>query len=117
MSPASSPTMTTLIACRLALDPTKKLSAQEKKTLEANIQLFRDAIVLFTATGAARGVSGHTGIIVVVIHIVFLISIKAALTIPPLKYVFSSPFSTTPRSFILSYLTKLVCPSLLSFSF
>lgn len=27
----------------------------------ANIQLLRDAIVVFTATGAARGVSGHTG--------------------------------------------------------
>ncbi|KAG6888792.1 hypothetical protein C0995_005977 [Termitomyces sp. Mi166 len=48
---------------KLALDPSKpKLSAEEKKALEANIQLFRDAIVLFTATGAARGVSGHTGI-------------------------------------------------------
>lgn len=29
--------------------------------MKANIQLLRDAIVLFTATGAARGVSGHTG--------------------------------------------------------
>ena len=47
---------------RLALDPTKpKLSAEEKATLQANIQLLRDAIVYFTATGAARGVSGHTG--------------------------------------------------------
>ncbi|KAG6868353.1 hypothetical protein C0993_004577 [Termitomyces sp. T159_Od127] len=46
---------------KLALDPTKKLSPDEKKALEANIQLFRDAIVFFTATGAARGVSGHTG--------------------------------------------------------
>ncbi|KAG6809201.1 hypothetical protein H0H92_001172 [Tricholoma furcatifolium] len=46
----------------LSLDPSKpKLSPQEKKDLQANIQLFRDAIVLFTATGAARGVSGHTG--------------------------------------------------------
>ena len=26
-----------------------------------NIQLLRDAIVLFTASAAARGVSGHTG--------------------------------------------------------
>ena len=47
---------------RLSLDPSKpKLSPEEKSTLEANIQLLRDAIVLFTATGAARGVSGHTG--------------------------------------------------------
>lgn len=29
--------------------------------MKFNIQLLRDAIVLFTATGAARGVSGHTG--------------------------------------------------------
>ncbi|EDR04074.1 transketolase [Laccaria bicolor S238N-H82] len=47
---------------KLALDPTKpKLSAEEKATLQANIQLLRDVIVYFTATGAARGVSGHTG--------------------------------------------------------
>jgi len=46
----------------LSLDPTKpQLSAEEKGTLTANIQLLRDAIVLFTATGAARGVAGHTG--------------------------------------------------------
>ncbi|KAJ3515922.1 hypothetical protein NLJ89_g1449 [Agrocybe chaxingu] len=46
----------------LSLDPTKpQLSAEQKATLKANIQLLRDAIVLFTATGAARGVSGHTG--------------------------------------------------------
>ena len=49
-------------ACRLKLDPSKpKLTDEEKSTLLANIQLLRDAIVLFTATGAARGVSGHTG--------------------------------------------------------
>jgi len=29
--------------------------------LKANIQLCRDAIIFFTATGAARGVGGHTG--------------------------------------------------------
>jgi hypothetical protein len=29
--------------------------------LKANIQLCRDAIVFFTATGAAEGVGGHTG--------------------------------------------------------
>ncbi|CAA7267542.1 unnamed protein product [Cyclocybe aegerita] len=47
---------------KLSLDPTKpQLSGEQKATLKANIQLLRDAIVLFTATGAARGVSGHTG--------------------------------------------------------
>jgi len=46
----------------LTLDPTKPtLTAEQKATLQSNIQLLRDAIVLFTATGAARGVSGHTG--------------------------------------------------------
>lgn len=46
----------------MSLDPTKaQLSAEERSDLLANIQLLRDAIVLFTATGAARGVSGHTG--------------------------------------------------------
>ena len=29
--------------------------------MQDNILLLRDAIVLFTATGAARGVGGHTG--------------------------------------------------------
>ncbi|KAI6165751.1 thiamine diphosphate-binding protein [Pisolithus thermaeus] len=47
---------------KLVLDPTRpQLSAEQKATLQHNIQLLRDAIVLFTATGAARGVSGHTG--------------------------------------------------------
>ncbi|KAK0204457.1 thiamine diphosphate-binding protein [Desarmillaria ectypa] len=47
---------------KLALDPSKpQLSEDEKAALKSNIQLLRDAIVLFTATGAARGVSGHTG--------------------------------------------------------
>ncbi|KAF9532653.1 transketolase [Crepidotus variabilis] len=47
---------------KLKLDPSKgQLSSEEKSTLQHNIQLLRDAIVLFTATGAARGVSGHTG--------------------------------------------------------
>ncbi|PBK67697.1 thiamine diphosphate-binding protein [Armillaria solidipes] len=47
---------------KLALDPSKpQLSEEEKASLKFNIQLLRDAIVLFTATGAARGVSGHTG--------------------------------------------------------
>ncbi|KAJ7589970.1 thiamine diphosphate-binding protein [Mycena floridula] len=47
---------------KLALDPTKpNLTTEQKATLTANIQLLRDAIVFFTASGAARGVSGHTG--------------------------------------------------------
>ncbi|KIJ62869.1 hypothetical protein HYDPIDRAFT_93587 [Hydnomerulius pinastri MD-312] len=47
---------------KLSLDPTKpQLTVEQKSTLQHNIQLLRDAIVLFTATGAARGVSGHTG--------------------------------------------------------
>lgn len=44
------------------LDPTKPtLTDDERKALQSNIQLCRDAIVFFTATGAARGVGGHTG--------------------------------------------------------
>ena len=47
---------------RLVLDPSKpQLSSEQRSALKHNIQLMRDAIVLFTATGAARGVSGHTG--------------------------------------------------------
>ncbi|KAI5119177.1 hypothetical protein M0805_000631 [Coniferiporia weirii] len=47
---------------KFKLDPSKpKLSDNERAALLANIELLRDAIVLFTATGAARGVSGHTG--------------------------------------------------------
>jgi len=47
---------------KLSLDPSRPtLSPDEKAILLANIQLLRDAIVLFTASGAARGVSGHTG--------------------------------------------------------
>lgn len=46
----------------VALDPTKPtLTDEERAALKANIQLCRDAIVFFTATGAARGVGGHTG--------------------------------------------------------
>ncbi|MBW4696589.1 MAG: transketolase [Aphanocapsa lilacina HA4352-LM1] len=46
----------------LALDFTNPvLSAEQRETLRANIQFCRDAIVFFTATGAARGVGGHTG--------------------------------------------------------
>ena len=47
---------------KLQLDPSsKKLSDQQKKDLLHNIGIFRDAIVAFTATGAARGQAGHTG--------------------------------------------------------
>ena len=46
----------------IALDPTKlTLTDDEREALKANIQLCRDAIIFFTATGAARGVGGHTG--------------------------------------------------------
>ncbi|MFN6570268.1 transketolase C-terminal domain-containing protein [Dendronalium sp. ChiSLP03b] len=46
----------------LALNPTNTtLTDEQRDILRANIQLCRDAIVLFTATGAARGVGGHTG--------------------------------------------------------
>lgn len=46
----------------LKLDPTNpSLTDEQKKDLKANIQLCRDAIVFFTATGAAKGVGGHTG--------------------------------------------------------
>ncbi|MDZ8108740.1 MAG: transketolase C-terminal domain-containing protein [Nostoc sp. DedQUE12a] len=37
------------------------LTLEQRESLKANIQLCRDAIVFFTATGAARGVGGHTG--------------------------------------------------------
>ncbi|KAJ5730324.1 uncharacterized protein N7483_004832 [Penicillium malachiteum] len=37
------------------------LTAEQKEDLLHNINIFRDAIIAFTATGAARGVSGHTG--------------------------------------------------------
>lgn len=42
-----------------AASPT--LTDAQRTALQANIQLCRDAIVFFTATGAARGVGGHTG--------------------------------------------------------
>jgi len=46
----------------LTLDPqAETLTAQQRDQLAANVQLCRDAIVFFTATGAARGVGGHTG--------------------------------------------------------
>lgn len=47
---------------KLKLDPTsKQLTDQQKKDLLHNINVFRDAIIAFTATGAARGQAGHTG--------------------------------------------------------
>ncbi|KAH9945387.1 thiamine diphosphate-binding protein [Epithele typhae] len=47
---------------KLELDPSKpQLTTEQRATLKNNVQILRDAIVLFTATGAARGVSGHTG--------------------------------------------------------
>ncbi len=46
----------------LPLDPAREqLSPAERKTLAANVQLCRDAIIFFTATGAAKGLGGHTG--------------------------------------------------------
>jgi transketolase len=46
----------------LVLNPTNAtLTDEQRETLRGNIQLCRDAIILFTATGAARGVGGHTG--------------------------------------------------------
>ena len=47
---------------KLSFDPrNSQLSPQQKQDLQHNIDIFRDAIVAFTATGAARGVAGHTG--------------------------------------------------------
>jgi len=47
---------------RITLDPgVATLTDAQRDALKANIQLCRDAIVFFTATGAARGVGGHTG--------------------------------------------------------
>ena len=46
----------------LCLDPEQPtLSSDQKQALKTNIQLCRDAIIFFTATGAARGVGGHSG--------------------------------------------------------
>ena len=47
---------------KLKLDPkTSKLSAEQKQDLLHNINIFRDALVAFTATGSVRGLAGHTG--------------------------------------------------------
>jgi transketolase len=46
----------------ISLDPAvPTLSEQQRSDLLSNISLLRDTIVYFTSTGAARGVSGHTG--------------------------------------------------------
>ena len=46
----------------IALDPNNStLTDEQRETLKANIQLCRETIVFFTATGGARGVGGHTG--------------------------------------------------------
>jgi transketolase len=46
----------------VSLDPSQpSLTAEQREALKFNIELCRDAIVFFTATGAARGVGGHTG--------------------------------------------------------
>jgi len=46
----------------LPLDPTRSsLTPDERAALAANVQLCRDAIIFFTATGAAKGLGGHTG--------------------------------------------------------
>ncbi|PZD72017.1 Transketolase 2 [Acaryochloris thomasi RCC1774] len=44
------------------LDPSvSTLTDEQREALKFNIQLCRDALIFFTATGAARGVGGHTG--------------------------------------------------------
>lgn len=47
---------------RITLDPSvSTLTDEQRDALTFNIELCRAAIVFFTATGAARGVGGHTG--------------------------------------------------------
>jgi len=46
----------------LKLDPSRQtLTPEQRDTLKQNIQLCRDAIVLFTAVSDAKGLTGHTG--------------------------------------------------------
>ena len=46
----------------IALDSNNPVLSDDQRTaLKENIQLCRDALVFFTATGAARGVGGHSG--------------------------------------------------------
>ncbi len=63
MTASTTPFAIDLSAYRpLSLDPAQpNLSVSEREALSANIQLCRDAIIFFTATGAARGVGGHSG--------------------------------------------------------
>ena len=50
------------LSSRVSLDPKNpQLTDEQRKDLLFNIQLLRDVVVLFTASAAARGVSGHTG--------------------------------------------------------
>jgi transketolase len=47
---------------RIELNPANPtLTNEQREALKFNIQLCRDALIFFTATGAARGVGGHTG--------------------------------------------------------
>lgn len=39
----------------------KAMTAEQKKTLEANISLVRDSLIFFTALANAKGLGGHTG--------------------------------------------------------
>lgn len=46
----------------ISLDPRNpELTAEQKQTLQNNIQLCRDAIIFFTAIADAKGLGGHTG--------------------------------------------------------
>ncbi|WP_237228174.1 transketolase C-terminal domain-containing protein [Rubinisphaera sp. JC750] len=46
----------------LPLDPNKpELTAEQRETLQANINFCRDVIVFFTAIADAKGLGGHTG--------------------------------------------------------
>lgn len=46
----------------LPLDPKNaKLTAEQRKTLQQNIDICRDAIIFFTAIADAKGLGGHTG--------------------------------------------------------
>lgn len=46
----------------LPLDPKKpKLTAEQRETLQKNIEICRDAIIFFTAIADAKGLGGHTG--------------------------------------------------------
>jgi transketolase len=48
---------------KVSIDPwtTEAPSAEQKAALQANIQVCRDAIVMFTSVGGASGYGGHTG--------------------------------------------------------